>query len=221
MRFSLSALQFGKEFLEVKSKTEQKQLCRDIGSPTHEKAPEVPVAFQHTKCSLYLNGTIHPQKRSSLRKKVLKRGLSVFGRFYTHPDLFAFHLVGRLEALASEFTTGTIFAAVIVRGSNKAVFLFGTGTSKEELSPTCAKKPVLVLQRLHILDPPELRLEFLCLLLFVGDRLNKAVLPVLFQIQIIADAFVSGICHNVTVASALHPLDMVQERNERTGIGAV
>ena len=76
-------------------------------------------------------------------------------------------------------------------------------------------------QRLHILDPPELRLEFLCLLLFVGDRLNKAVLTMLFQIQIIADAFVSGICHNVTVASALHPLDVIQKRNERTGIGAV
>ena len=43
----------------------------------------------------------------------------------------------------------------------------------------------------------------------------------LFQIQIIADAFVSGICHNVTVASALHPLDVIQKRNERTGIGAV
>ena len=113
MRFLLSALQFGKEFLEVKSKTEQKQLCRDIGSPTHEKALEVQVAFQHTKCSLYLNGTIHPQKRSSLRKKILKSGLSVFGRFYTHPDLFAFHLIGGLEALASEFAAGTIFAAVI------------------------------------------------------------------------------------------------------------
>ena len=78
-----------------------------------------------------------------------------------------------------------------------------------------------MLQRFHILDPPELRLEFLCLLFFVRDRLNKAVLTVLFQIQIVADAFVSGICHNVTVASALHPLDMVQERNERTGIRAV
>lgn len=76
-------------------------------------------------------------------------------------------------------------------------------------------------QRLHILDPPELRLELLCLLFFVGNRLNKAVLTMLVQIQIIADAFVSGICYNVTVAFALHPLDMVQERNEHTRIGAV
>ena len=66
------------------------------------------------------------------------------------------------------------------------------------ISPDGTKKTILVLQRLHILDLPELRLKFPCLL-FVGDRLNKAVLPVLFQIQIIADAFVAGICHNVTV----------------------
>ena len=142
----------------------------------------------------------------------------MFSRFYTHTNLFAFRFIGGLETLASEFAAGTIFAAVIVCGSNKSVFLFGTGTRKEDLSPACTKKTILVLQRLHILDPPELRLEFLCLLLFVGDRLNKAVLTVPFQIQIIADAFVSGICHNVTVAFALHPLDMVQERNERTGM---
>ena len=80
---------------------------------------------------------------------------------------------------------------------------------KEDLSPTCAKKTILVLQRLHILDSPELHLKFLCLLFFVGDRLNKAVLVVLFQIQEVADTFVAGICHNVTVAFALHPLDMV------------
>ncbi len=221
MRFSLSALQFGKELLEVKSKAEEKQFGRDIGSPSHEKTPEVPVAFQHTKGTLYLNRAIHPQKCPSLRKKILKCGLSVFSRFYTHPDLFIFYLVGGLEALASEFAAGAIFAAVIVRGGNKSVFLFGTGTSKEELSPPCTEKTVLVLQRLHILDPPELRLEFLCLLLFVRDRLNKAVLTMLFQIQVIADAFVSGICHNVMVAFALHPLDVIQERNQRTGIRAV
>ncbi len=145
----------------------------------------------------------------------------MFCRFYTHTDLFVFYLVGGLEALASEFAAGAIIATVIVRGRDKAIFLFGAGTSKEELSPSCAKKTILMFQRLHILDPPELRLELLCLLFFVGDRLNKAVLTMLFQIQIISDAFVSGICYNVTVAFALHPLDMVQERNERTRIGAV
>ena len=62
---------------------------------------------------LYLNGSIHPEKRSFLGKKILKSGLSVFGGFYTHPDLFVFHLVGGLEALASEFAAGTIFTAVI------------------------------------------------------------------------------------------------------------
>ena len=138
-----------------------------------------------------------------------------------HPNLFVFNLAGGLEALASEFAAGTIFAAVIVRGGNKTIFLFGTRTRKEDLSPAYTKKAILMFQRFHILDPPELRLEFLCLLLFVGDRLNKAVLSVLFQIHIVADTFVSGICHNVTVTSALHLLDMVQERNERTGIGAV
>ena len=97
-----------------------------------------------------MNGTIHPQKRSSLRKKVFKSDFSVFGRFCTHSDLFVFHLVGGFETLASEFAAGTIFAAVIVRGGNRSVFLFGTGTSKEKLSSTCAKKTILMLQRLHM-----------------------------------------------------------------------
>lgn len=44
MRFSLSALQFGKELLEVKSNAEEKQFGRDIGSPSHQEAPEVPQA---------------------------------------------------------------------------------------------------------------------------------------------------------------------------------
>ena len=59
------------------------------------------IALEYAECSLYLNGTIHPQKRTSLRKKVLKSVLSVFGRFYTHPNLFVFNLAGGLEALAS------------------------------------------------------------------------------------------------------------------------
>ena len=42
MRFSLSALQFGKELLEVKSEAEEKQFGRDIGSPSRQEAPEVP-----------------------------------------------------------------------------------------------------------------------------------------------------------------------------------
>ena len=62
IRFSLSSLQFGKELLEVKSKAEQKRFSRDICSPAHEKTPEIPAAFQHTECALYLNGPIHPQK---------------------------------------------------------------------------------------------------------------------------------------------------------------
>lgn len=37
MRFSLSALQFGKELLEVKSKAEQKQFSRDICFPLPRK----------------------------------------------------------------------------------------------------------------------------------------------------------------------------------------
>ena len=162
----------------------EKEFCLNVGLSPHQEAFEFTIALEHAECPLYLNGSIHPEKRSFLGKKILKSGLSVFGRFYTHPDLFVFHLVGGLEALASEFAAGTIFTAVIVRSGNKAVFLFGTGTRKEDLSPSCAKKTILMFQRLHILDPPELRLEFLCLLLFVRERLNKAVLTMLFQIKI-------------------------------------
>ena len=105
MKSQLSALQFGKEFLEVKGKTEQEQLRRDVRLSAHEKS-------------------------------------------------------------------------------------------------------ILVFQRFHVLDPPELRLVFLLFSGLVTDGLNKAVLLMLLQIQIIADTFISGICHNVTVTSVLHPLNV-------------
>ena len=56
MRFSLSALQFGKELLEVKSNAEEKQFGRDIGSPSHQEAPEVPHAgrWLHTPVHVHL-----------------------------------------------------------------------------------------------------------------------------------------------------------------------
>ena len=56
MRFSLSALQFGKELLEVKSNAEEKQCGRDIGSPSHQEAPEVPQAgrWLHTPVHVHL-----------------------------------------------------------------------------------------------------------------------------------------------------------------------
>ena len=56
MRFSLSALQFGKELLEVKSNAEEKQFGRDIGSPSHQEAPEVPQAgrWLHTPDHVHL-----------------------------------------------------------------------------------------------------------------------------------------------------------------------
>ena len=113
MGFSLSALQFGKELLEVKSEAKEKEFCLNVGLSPHQEAFEFTIALEHAECPLYLNESIHPEKRSFLGKKILKSGLSVFGRFYTHPDLFVFHLVGGLEALASEFAAGTIFTAVI------------------------------------------------------------------------------------------------------------
>ena len=58
------------------------------------------------------------------------------------------------------------------------------------------------------------------LLQLVGSS-NVAVLSMCLEIQIITNAFVSGVCHNVPVASALHSLDMVQERHERSAVCAV
>ena len=97
------------------------QIGRNFGLATHQEAPEVPVAFQHTKVTLYLNRSIHPQKHSFLGKKVLESGLSVFSRFYTHPDFFAFRFVRGFEALASEFAAGTIFTAVTLKQKTRVV----------------------------------------------------------------------------------------------------
>ena len=63
----------------------------------------------------------------------MKKQVLSFLRFQFREILL---FVGGLEALASEFAAGAIIAAVIVRGRDKAIFLFGAGTSKEELSPS-------------------------------------------------------------------------------------
>ena len=123
MRFQLSALQFGKEFLEVKGKAEQEQFRRDVRLSAHEKASELTVAFENTKSALYLNGTIHSQKSTALRSKILESSHSVFCGLSAHPDFFIFLRVSGFETLVPKRAARTILAAVIVRGGNKAGFL--------------------------------------------------------------------------------------------------
>ena len=71
MGFSLSTLQFGKELLEVKSEAKEKEFCLNVGLSPHQEAFEFTIALEHAECPLYLNGSIHPEKRSFLGKKIL------------------------------------------------------------------------------------------------------------------------------------------------------
>ena len=70
MGFSLSALQFGKELLEVKSEAKEKEFCLNVGLSPHQEAFEFAIALEYAECPLYLNGSIHPEKRSFLGKKI-------------------------------------------------------------------------------------------------------------------------------------------------------
>ena len=81
MRFQLSALQFGKELLNVKGKAEQEQFGRDVRPSPHEKAPELSVAFEDAKGSFYLNRAVHPQKSTSVGSKILECYLTVLCGF--------------------------------------------------------------------------------------------------------------------------------------------
>lgn len=86
MRFSLYALQFGKELLEVKSKAEQKQFSRDICFPlprkyeTHTKIIffmiiSIILGFLHReipmKCCFWHNKGAPPHEVASVRKRSL------------------------------------------------------------------------------------------------------------------------------------------------------
>ena len=122
MRFQLSALQFGKELLNVKGEAEQKQFRRDVRLSPHEEASELAVAFEGAKGSLYLNRAIHPQKSTSVGSKVLECCLPVFSGFSTHPDFFVFLRVCGFETLISKRAAEAVLAAVIVRGGNKTSF---------------------------------------------------------------------------------------------------
>ena len=121
MRFQFSALQFGKELLNIKGKTKQEQLRRNVRLSPHEETSEVAVAFENTKSAFYLNGAIHPQEGAMFRGKTLQSCFPVFSRFSAHPDFFIPCRVRGFETLFAKRTTGTILATVIVRGSNKAM----------------------------------------------------------------------------------------------------
>ena len=68
MSFEPIVLQLDPVLFQVKGQTEQEQLQSDIGFAPHEKASELAVAFEYAKGALYLDGAIHPQKRSPLCK---------------------------------------------------------------------------------------------------------------------------------------------------------
>ena len=122
MRSQSVVLQFGKELLNIKGKTKQEQFRRDVRLSAHEKASELAVTFENSKSALYLNGTIHSQKSTALGSKILESSHSVFCGLSAHPDFFIFLRVSGSETLVPKRAAGTILAAVIVRGGNKAGF---------------------------------------------------------------------------------------------------
>ena len=76
-----------------------------------------------------------------------------------------------------------------------------------------AKEAIFLFVVLHVLNPPDLPLEFLCFPALVICRLNKAHLSVLLQEQIILQTFISGICGHFLIPGLLFILQVFQERN--------
>ena len=72
MGFQAALLQLDPVFFQVKGQTEQEQFQRDIGFSPHEEALKLPVALKYAEGSLYLDGSIHPQKSASLCYKLLE-----------------------------------------------------------------------------------------------------------------------------------------------------
>ena len=57
--FKSVILDFGVEFIDVISRTKQKNLQFYFGFPAKQKSLEIIVAFQNTKGSFHLDGTVH------------------------------------------------------------------------------------------------------------------------------------------------------------------
>ena len=52
------------QFLNIKSKRDKKKLCFSFRLASRQKAPEPRILLNDAECTLYLNGTIHPQHNS-------------------------------------------------------------------------------------------------------------------------------------------------------------
>ena len=69
--FQSVILDFGVEFIDVISKTKQKNLQFYFGFPAKQKSLESIVAFQNTKGSFHLDGTVHSVLNSCFTHDVL------------------------------------------------------------------------------------------------------------------------------------------------------
>lgn len=106
-------------------------------------------------------------------------------------------------------------------GGDSAVLFCGVGPVKAKFPACSADKTILLLQILHIFHSPDLLFVLSGFADRIVCRFHITVLSACFQIQIIPNAFVSGIRRNIPVACTLHSLDMLQERYERSAVCAI
>ena len=92
---------------------------------------------------------------------------------------------------------------------------------ERKLTALSAEEAVFLHVIPHILNTPDLPLEFLRFPSLVICRLDKADLPVLLQKQIILQALISGVRSHFFILGLLSLLHMFQKRNQRAVIRSV
>ena len=98
------------------------------------------------------------------------------------------------------WTILAIFTAIPRSGDRNSILHFCGYLTAIQFSTLCANEAVIFLLILHIFNPPDLRPKLLCFLGFVVGRLNKAHLTIGFQVQIVIQTLITGICGHFLIS---------------------
>ena len=121
MCFQPVVLQLGPILFQVVGQAQQKQLQGDIRPSSREEAFKLAVAFQNTKGALYLNRTIHPKQRASVRGQLPVSLCSALCKLLANFDFFAEVGIPGLCTLFPQRAASASLAAVIAASGNYSV----------------------------------------------------------------------------------------------------
>lgn len=195
MGFASSFLLLHPALFEVEAQHQKQQFYPYISLSGSQKPVKAKVVFNKSKCSLYLDRTVHSQMYSSFTGDVLQRLLPLLPEGFFHNYFFR-----RVHILLSATTfplraVMAILTSIPYSGHRYAVLEFCGHFSAIKPASLSTDKTILICVVLHIFNAANLRTVLLCFQCFIVGGFNKTHLSVCFQIQIIIQTFIKKTHH--------------------------